>query len=274
VISASTPTTRATAPLAIERDGRVVVATLSRPPVNALDGDLVARLAALVDDASADAGVAVLHLRSDQKAFCAGADLALMQSCLATAEGVDAMQDLVRQMQRVFARIESAPFVSLAEIGGAALGGGLELALACDLRVAADEAVLGLPEADLGLLPAAGGTQRLTRLCGAGTAKRLILGAETVGGADAARIGIVQWSSPRAELAPRTRALAQRIAGLPRAALAAAKDCIRAAGDPSRDGFAEEIFATRALYENAETRERVAKFLAARAKPSHTREKP
>jgi enoyl-CoA hydratase len=258
--------------LTVERAGRVVVATLARPPVNALDGALIGELEALVGDACADPDVAVLHIRSNQSVFCAGADLALMHACFATPEGIAAMIDVVRQMQRLFAGLAAAPVVTIAEIGGAALGGGLELALACDLRVAAHEAELGLPEASLGLLPAAGGTQRLTRLCGEGVAKRLILGAEIVDGAEAARLGVVQWARPRAELAEWTRALAQRIAGMPRAALAANKDCIGATAVASRDGFAAEIAATHALYEGAETRDRVARFLASRAKP-HTREK-
>ena len=101
-----------------------------------------------------------------------------MRSCFATPEGPERMVELVKRMQRLFARLETATVVTVAEIGGAAMGGGLELALACDLRVAAIDARLGLPEVRLGLLPAAGGTQRLTRLCGQGTAKRLILGAE------------------------------------------------------------------------------------------------
>jgi enoyl-CoA hydratase/carnithine racemase len=258
--------------LTIERTGRVVVATLARPPVNALDGMLIGELEALVGDVCADPDVAVLHVRSSQSVFCAGADLALMQACFATPEGTAAMLDVVRRMQRLFACLEAVPVVTLAEMGGAALGGGLELALACDLRVAAHEAKLGLPEASLGLLPAAGGTQRLTRLCGEGVAKRLILGAEVIDGIEAARLGVVQWARPRAELAEWTRALAQRIADLPRAALAANKACIGAAASPSRDGFAVEIAATHALYESAETRDRVGRFLANRAKP-HTREK-
>ena len=256
----------------IEREGRVVVATLARPPVNALDDALIGDLEALIGDVCADPDVAVLHVRSNQRVFCAGADLALMQACLGTPEGVAAMVDVVRRMQRLFACLEAAPVVTLAEVGGAALGGGLELALACDLRVAAQEAKLGLPEANLGLLPAAGGTQRLARLCGEGVAKRLILGAEVVDGAEAARLGVVQWARPRAELAEWTRALAQRIADMPKAALAASKSCIAAAGVPSRDGYAEEIAASCALYENAETRDRIARFLANRA-PPHTREK-
>ena len=251
--------------LATERVGRVVVATLARPPVNALDAELIARLDAVLDQVVADPEITVLHLRSDQKAFCAGADLALMQSCFATPQGPDRMVDVVRRMQRLFARIETAAVVTLAEIGGAAIGGGLELALACDVRVASVDAKLGLPEVQLGLLPAAGGTQRLTRLCGQGTAKRLILGAELIDGAEALRLGIVQWAQPRAQLADWTRELATRIAGMPRAALSASKRCIYAEGDPTRDGFADEIAATRMLYDHPETRSKVSDFLTKNA---------
>ncbi|MDE2358155.1 MAG: enoyl-CoA hydratase/isomerase family protein [Betaproteobacteria bacterium] len=247
--------------LTTERIGRVVVATLSRPPVNALDHALIAQLDAVLDEAGADEQVAVLHIRSDQKAFCAGADMALMRSCFATPEGPEAMVDLVRRMQRVFARLETAPLVTLAEIGGAAIGGGLELALACDLRVAAAEATLGLTEVALGLLPAAGGTQRLTRLAGRAVAKRLILGAELCNGSEAERLGIVQWARPRAQLADWTRELACRLAGMPKAALTAAKRCIADEGEPSRDGYAAELVATRILYDHPETRRRVAAFL-------------
>lgn len=248
--------------LAIERIGRVVVATLSRPPVNALNDELLSRLDALLDRIIADSEVGVLHIRSDQKAFCAGADLAAMRSCFTTPQGPDAMIETVRRMQRLFERLEMAEVVSLAEIGGAAMGGGLELALACDLRVAAAEAKLGLPEARLGLVPAAGGTQRLTRLCGHGIAKRLILGAEVIDGVEAERVGIVQWVQAREQLARWTRDLAARLATMPKAALIANKRCIAAAADPGRNGFVEEIAATRELYDHAETRSKVSEFLS------------
>ena len=248
--------------LATERIGRVMVATLSRPPVNALDGELISRLDAALDEAGADPQIAVLHIRSDQKVFCAGADLALMRSCFETPEGRDAMLDLVLRMQRVFDRIENAAIVTLAEIGGAAMGGGLELALACDLRVAAVDARLGLPEVRLGLIPAAGGTQRLTRLCGEGVAKRLILGAEVIDGAEALQLGLVQWSRPHDELTTWTRELAAHLAEMPRAALGAGKHCVTAQRDPAGDGFAAEVSATRQLYDDPETRRRVSEFLA------------
>ncbi len=248
-----------------EQIGRVLVATLSRPPVNALDDKLIAELDAVVERAIQDDDVAVLHLRSDQRVFSAGADLALIEACFATPQGPDAMTDVVRHMQRLYWRLESAPLVTLAEIGTAALGGGLELALACDLRVAALEARLGLPEARLGLLPGGGGTQRLTRLCGPGLAKRLILGAEVIDGAEAERLGLVQWARPRDQLAAFASEIAARYAAMPKAALAANKRCIAAATDPARDGYADEISETRTLYDHDETRRKVSAFLAKRS---------
>ncbi|HZQ59849.1 MAG TPA: enoyl-CoA hydratase/isomerase family protein [Casimicrobiaceae bacterium] len=252
--------------LALSRVDRVLTATLCRPPVNALDATVIDALQQAIDLASADEDIAVLHLRSDQKAFCAGADLALMHECFATREGTRNMVVLVERMQRVFAALENAPVVSIAEIGGAAIGGGLELALACDLRVAATEAKLGLSEARLGLLPAAGGTQRLTRVAGVGTAKRLILTAELVDGREASHLGLVQWCRPRVELFAFAADLAQRIAAHPKAALVANKRCIAAESDPWSDGFAEEVAATRRLYQEAETRRKVVEFLAGSAR--------
>jgi enoyl-CoA hydratase len=246
----------------IERIGRVLVATLSRPPVNALNDELIAELDAVLDRAIDDSDIAVLHLRSNQRVFSAGADLALIEACFATPQGPDDMTDVVRDMQRLYWRLESAPLVTLAEIGATALGGGLELALACDLRVTALQAKLGLPEARLGLLPGAGGTQRLTRLCGPGLAKRLILGAEVIDGAEAERLGLVQWARPLEQLPAFARQVAARYAAMPKAALAANKRCIAAATDPGRDGYADEIAETRALYDDPEARHKVSAFLA------------
>ena len=245
----------------VERQGAVLVATLARPPVNALGDALIVQLGAALDAAIADESVTVLHLRSEQRAFCAGADLDFMRQCFASADGPEAMVALVQRMQELFARIEAAPLVTLVEIGGAALGGGFELALACDLRIAADEARVGLPEAALGLLPGAGGTQRLTRLVGRGLAHRLILGAETPTGREALALGLVQWSVPRAELAAAAEALAQRLAALPRHALAENKRCIELGAVPGDAGYAAEVDGTRRLYQNPETRRRVSAFL-------------
>ena len=247
---------------------RVACLTLERPPVNAISSEWLATFHRRLDELSRRDDWQVLHLRSSQKVFCAGADLGEMQQRFAARDGVEALVETAAAMQRLFARIEALPQVTLAEIGGAALGGGFELALACDLRMAAAEAKLGLPEVRLGLVPGAGGTQRLTRLAGRATASRMILGGETVDGTTAAALGLVQWAVPGSEIAVRAARKAQELAELPASALAACKACIAAAGDPSRDGFAEEIAASRQLYGEAPTRERVRAFLSRSAQPA------
>ena len=242
--------------------GAVATATLARPPVNAIDDDWIARLHEVIQQAEHDTSVAVLLIRSSERAFSAGADLELMRSRFDTALGRAKMIAFVREMQRAYARLEESRLVSIAEIGGAAMGGGLELALACDLRIASASAKLGLPEARLGLLPGAGGTQRLTLLCGEPVAKRLILGAEVVDGSEAARLGIVQWAVAKEELTAKAYELAQRIAALPAASLAACKRCIHAAGKPDQDGYGMELAATEELLASAETQNLVRSFLA------------
>ena len=247
---------------------RVALLTLSRPPVNAISRDWLSTFDRLLDELEQRDDWQVLHVRSTLKVFCAGADLAEMRERFAAAQGIEDMVDTAAAIQRLLARIEALPQVTFAEIGGAALGGGFELALACDLRMAAAEATLGLPEVRLGLVPGAGGTQRLTRLAGRATASRLILSGEIVDGTTAGELGLVQWVVPVAELATRAARKAQELAGLPASALAACKSCIAAAEDPGRDGFAAELAASRRLYGEAPTRERVRAFLARPAQPA------
>lgn len=248
-------------PITLTIDSGIAVATLCRPPVNAIDDAWVGRLNRVLDAVEADGQVRVLWMRSGQRVFCAGADLDFMRQRFATAEGRRAMVDFTRRLQQVYARIERSPRVSLAEIGGPALGGGFELALACDLRVVADEARLGLPEARLGLLPAAGGTQRMTRVCGEAIARRLILGAEVVPGVEATGLGLAQWHAPAAQLRTLAGEIAARIAALPVAALRESKRCIGAALDARVDGYEAELEGSGALLALHETQERVRRFL-------------
>jgi enoyl-CoA hydratase/carnithine racemase len=234
---------------------------LDRPPVNAFDEHLIGELNRALDRVEQQADLSVLHIRSGLKAFCAGADLQLMRDCLETDDGRDHMVDIVRQLQRVIDRIENLRAVTITEIGGAALGGGLELALACDLRVASEPAKLGLPEASLGLIPGAGGTQRLARICGEATARRLILGAELVDGVEAHRLGLVQWVIAADELRSWTNELAGRLGSLPAEALASCKRCIAASDDPSVDGYELELTETRRLHDLPETQALIQSFL-------------
>jgi enoyl-CoA hydratase/carnithine racemase len=248
---------------AISLDINDGVATLliERPPVNAFNEDLIKELNDVLDQVEENSEVSVLHLKSGLGVFSAGADLELIQDGLATPEGRDSIIAVVRELQRVFARIENLGVVSIAEIGGAAVGGGLEFALCCDLRVASEKTKLGLPEASLGLLPAAGGTQRLPRICGEAVARRIILGAEIVDGNEAHRIGLVHWVVAHEELATWTGELAARLGSMPSSALAACKRCIAAAADQSIDGFELELTETRRLHDEAEPRDRIQTFL-------------
>lgn len=248
----------------LETRDAVATATLARPPVNAIDEGWIARLQEVIEACEQNRSISVLVIRSNQKTFSAGADLALMRSRFDSAVGRAKMIEFVRAMQHAYAHLERSRLVSVAEIGGAAMGGGLELALACDFRIASESAKLGLPEARLGLLPGAGGTQRLTLLCGAAISKRLILGAELVDGAEAARLGIVQWAVPGNELQERAETLARDISTLPSASLAACKRCIAAAGKPDHDGYGMELAATEDLLASDETQSRVRAFLEGR----------
>jgi enoyl-CoA hydratase len=245
-------------------DGALATCTLSRAPVNAIDEAWLARLSQVLDEVERAPGVGVLLVRSTERAFCAGADLALMRTRMASPEGRVRFVAFVREIQRVYARLEGLPQVTLAEIGTNALGGGLELALCCDLRIAAEGARVGLPETGLGLLPGAGGTQRLTRIAGEATAKRLILGAEVVSGMEALALGIVHWAVPASDLAERVRTIARRIASIPAAALAEAKRCIDAAVARETPGYELELEATARLLGQDETQRRVRAFLEKR----------
>jgi enoyl-CoA hydratase len=242
------------------KDG-IAIATLCRPPVNAINEEWLAALNGVIDRVGPDAGVKVLWIRSSERVFCAGADLALMRERFAGDAGRGEMVKMAGRMQSVFARLEKLGKVSIAEIGGPAMGGGFELALACDLRVVADTAKVGLPEARLGLLPGAGGTQRMTRLCGDAIARRLILGAELVSGAEAVALGLAHWTAPAAELESFTRSIAERIKDIPAAALASCKQCIEAALEPGADGFGVELSETAKLYASPETQALVRRFL-------------
>ncbi|HSV35520.1 MAG TPA: enoyl-CoA hydratase-related protein [Ramlibacter sp.] len=249
---------------------RIAVLTLCRPPVNAISEEWGDGFLKLLEGLEARDDWNVLHLRSSQKVFAAGADLAQIQSWIAAPRPDATLSAYIKRLQAVFVRLESLPCITLAEIGGAALGGGLELALACDLRIAAHEAKLGLPEVGIGLIPGLGGTQRLTRLAGRGIASRMILTAEPVDGREAQSLGIVQWAVPRAELPAEAARIAQRIASLPLPALKVAKELIASHGAGHDAGYALERELGGGLLLTAEAKERITSFInksAAKAAP-------
>lgn len=245
--------------LAVE--GRVATLTLDSPPVNAIGSATLADLEGALDWIEATKEVSVLRIRSAGRMFSAGADLKEIGGWAGSASGPDEMGAWLKRLHAAFDRLAALPMLTVAELSGSALGGGLEMALACDLRVAAEGGSFGLPEVKVGLLPGAGGTQRLTTLCGVGVAKRLILTGETIGAAEAHRLGLVQWTHGADSFQAAADELAARVSALPGDAIRAAKRCIALAAPMDPAGAAAEVAGVTGLLAVAESQSALQTFL-------------
>jgi enoyl-CoA hydratase len=244
-------------------DGGVRTAILNRPDRrNALSGELLDAIARLVDDVAADPTVRVLVVTgTGGRAFCAGADIAeLDQLDEATA------YERMRCGQSIFDKLAALPQPVVAAINGHALGGGLELAMACDIRFASDTATLGQPEIDLANIPGWGGTQRLPRLVGPATAKRLILAGERISAHEGLRIGLVERVVPAADLPTVVADFARVLAAKSPTALTLAKRAIDTGLDEGFDaGLEFEARAVAACCATEEQRRAVTHFLGRRS---------
>ena len=193
----------------LEKKGAIARVTIDRPKVmNALNRQTLGELSHAFDDVRDDAAVRVLVVTgAGDKAFVAGADI----NELARMKALEA-KELAFYGQQVFARLERLGKPSIAMINGFALGGGCELALACTLRTASENAKLGLPEVSLGIVPGYGGTQRLARIAGPGVAREWVLTGEMFGAQEACRVGVVNRVFPPGELEAGTLRLAETLA--------------------------------------------------------------
>ena len=205
-----------------KKDGYAVV-TVSRPQVlNALNKRTVAEILQCFDELASNKNVkAVIVTGSGDKSFVAGADISELNA--ADREGG---LEITRNGQAAFGKIEALPKPVIAAVNGYALGGGCELAMACDIRIASEKAKFGQPEVTLGLIPGYGGTQRLSRLVGKGKAKELILTGEVIDAQEALRIGLVERVVPHEKLMSEVKALAAKLADLGPIALRLAKNSI------------------------------------------------
>lgn len=193
----------------LEKTDGTAIITINRPEaMNALNGEVLAELAAIFDELenALDTFHAVIITGGEGKAFVAGADVKDMPS-LSLVEG----REHSRKGQKLFKRIENFPRPVIAAINGFAFGGGCELAMCCDFRIAADTAKLGMPEVGLGIIPGYGGTARLPRLVGKGMAKFLLFRGATIDAQEALRIGLVQALAPKAELLDYCRGICAEI---------------------------------------------------------------
>lgn len=239
-----------------KRDG-VAVLTLNAPEKrNAIDLEMVQGLHRALDELSAADDVSVLVLTgAGDKAFAAGADIAQLKE----RKAADALAAI---NSAIFKRIDDFPIPSIAAIRGYALGGGCELAIACDLRVAGESAKMGQPEVSLGIIPAAGGTYRLPRLVGLGKARELIYTGRIIDAAECLRIGLVNDVVPDEQLMERTMALASEIATRGPLAVRMAKAAMNALSRPGEAAAVSfESIAQAMLFDSDDKHARMQAFL-------------
>ncbi len=248
--------------LRIEKlDGRVAVLTVDRPDkMNALNVAVREGLFRILEDLRHDDEVRVLVITgAGDRAFIAGADIGEFKDAGAVEQ--------YRSMQEgnIYSLMEEFPKPIIAMINGYCLGGGCELSMACDIRIASDRAKLGQPEVNLGIIPGGGGTQRLPRLVGEGRASLLIMSGMLIGAEEALRIGLIDRMYPPAELREQTLEIARSIACKSPVALQAAKESILAARRmPLDEGLKFERAWFGLLFSTEDKNEGVEAFLAKR----------
>jgi len=235
------------------------VVTINSPPMNALSSSVFHDLATLINDLEAK-NTRLAIVTGQGKAFVAGADISEMKGM--TKDQAKAYSLLGH---KIFSRMENSPVIFIAAVNGFALGGGLELAMACDMRILADSAQMGLPEAALGLIPGFGGTQRLQRLVGQSNAKYLALTADRINAADALRMGLAAKVVSGDILLPETEAVAAKVLALGPQAAQTLKKVMREGSDkplPQALDYEAEEFS--ALFYGTEAHEGLAAFLEKR----------
>lgn len=240
----------------------IAYVTINRPKaLNALNTDLLGELYDVFTAIQQDNEIRAVIVTGEGKAFVAGADIAQMHG-LTALEG----RQMMITGHSVMNLIEKIEKPVIAAVNGFALGGGCELAMACDIRLASDKAKFGQPEVGLGIIPGFGGTQRLSRLVGKGMAKYLILSAEMIGAEEACRIGLVEKVIPADDLLAEAEKLAQTIASKAPVAVATAKTAINNGYDMDMKSASQfEIETFTAAFGSADKMEGMGAFLEKRA---------
>jgi enoyl-CoA hydratase/carnithine racemase len=251
--------------ISTELDGAVAVVTIDHPPVNALSAPLLEELEAELDRLDADDDVrAIVLVGAGERAFVAGADISEFPSLRAAAE-VAHESGSARGIQKLGHRMDAARTPFIAAIHGFCLGGGLELAMCCDIRIVSEDAQLGQPEIKLGLIPGGGGTQRLPRLVGIGRAQYLNMTGDFIDARMAYDWGLVEKVVPREELRQAALDIARTIASRSPVSVAILRELARTTRDlPLEEGLRREADGFRRCLESEDGAEGVAAFLEKR----------
>jgi enoyl-CoA hydratase len=248
--------------LTLDVTDRIATITVNRPDkLNALNDATMVELGQAIDDVRADATVGGVIVTGAGRAFVAGADIAELR-----AKSNTQMHELARRGQDVFRRFETSPKPVIAAINGFALGGGCELALACHVRIASEQAKFGQPEVKLGIIPGYGGTQRLTRIVGKGRALQLLLTGEIIDAAEAHRIGLANQVVSSALLMETARGMMKAMLANGPLALARCVEVVNDGADmPLEEALALEARVFGELAATEDMREGTSAFLEKRA---------
>jgi len=248
--------------LLYEKKDDIGILTVNRPDkLNAISNELTSELSSLMDELEKDDKLRVLVITgAGDKAFVAGADIQELVDRDARMG-----RRVSRERQEIFSRIENLPVPVIAAVNGYALGGGLELALACNIRVCSEKAQFGAPEVKLGIIPGDGGTQRLPRLVGLGRGMEMVITGDFIDAQEAYRIGLVNKVVPPEELMKVAIELAQKIASRPPLAVRYAKEAVnRSQEGDAASGFALESYLHALTCTTEDKKEGVAAFLEKR----------
>ncbi len=241
---------------------RSAIITLNNPPVNVINDLLRKQLKQALKDAANDDDVTTIIITGEGKAFMAGADIAGFPGMMGVKR---AAYEFVYDAYDPWFLLENMEKPTIAAINGLALGAGLEMALCCDIRIASENAKLGLPEIKLGLFPGGGGTQRLTKLIGPGRTKELIFSGEPVTAARAFELGIVNQVTEKGKVLEKALAMAEVFNGYSLVALGAAKRAINQGNNMSlREGIEKEAVEFEKVFQSEDVQEGVSAFLEKR----------
>jgi enoyl-CoA hydratase len=225
--------------LSVAHQGGVGTLTLIRPPINAINGQVLDEIVTALEAWQEDPAVAAVVVTGGiRNAFCTGGDLQQLFGEEMASLGREGRMALFDRFQRIYSRIEAYPKPLVAAINGVAIGGGLELALVCDLRVSSDVAYFSMPELKHGIIPGLGATQRLSRFIGVGRAKEMLFLGRMIRAETALAWGLVDRVLPRDRVLPTARDLASDLAGKPPSAVRALKECFLR--DAGADGLRHE----------------------------------
>ncbi|MBN1317364.1 MAG: enoyl-CoA hydratase/isomerase family protein [Anaerolineales bacterium] len=249
----------------ISVEDRVATLTIDHPPVNAFNPQVVEELSGAVDELNADTDVKVVVITgAGQIAFVAGADITEFDRILKEKD-IPAGERMLRMGQETFTKIENSPKPYIAAINAVCLGGGLELAMACHLRIAGDRVRLGQPEINLGIIPGWGGTQRLQRIIGPSHAAQMILTGNPITAQEAAKLGLVNKVVPGGAVLKEAMGLAKIIAGKSAVAIKAAMNAIRNGMDADlSSGLRAEATQFKNLFDSYDMQEGISAFLKKR----------